>query len=241
MKKLHFFAAAALMVSMLAACGPKEPVEEPFALEGTCWFDGYEFFVGSADTITHSDSLFLFMGGNLHEGGYGFALQRLAADTFLLQPVPGTPMVAVGVAGDTVVLQGDGVLRTMLCLNPDDEADTLWQYDPGDLSPYDAYGRLLLRKRLDDLGGTYLDPKSGMTMQFVDTFLVRTTKDGKADTATFRIFYSFDMPSHTLIFSTGETLAYDITAQGLDLYTTKYYIAEEDFTQEKLRYRLVRE
>ncbi|MBP5645248.1 MAG: hypothetical protein J6W95_04915, partial [Bacteroidales bacterium] len=41
-----------LLVS-LASCDSKEPAPEPFNLNGTCWTDGYEFFVGQPDTITN--------------------------------------------------------------------------------------------------------------------------------------------------------------------------------------------
>ena len=230
-----------LLVS-LSSCTTKDPAPEPFNLDGTCWTDGYEFFVGQPDTITHNDSLVLFLGGNLHEGGYGFALQRLTADTFLIQPIPGTPMVAVGVVGDTVVLAGADSLKMLVCYRPDDpEADTLRQYDPGDLTPYEAYGRILHQGRLDELKGTYTDTKSGMQVQFADTLFIRTRPNGKADTATFHIFYSFDMPSHALILSTGEKIWYEKTATGLDIFTAKYWLAEDDYSQDKPLYRLTRQ
>ena len=241
-----------ILLLLLTSCASKESAVEPFNLNGTCWTDGYEFFVGQPDTITHDSSLYLFIGGNLHEGGYGFALQRLTPDTFLIQTIPGTPMVAVGVVGDTVVLlgtqasrlQANGIdsLKMLVCYRPDDpEADTLWQYDPGDLTPYEAYGRLLHQGRLNELKGVYTDAKNGMTFEFADTLLIRTPKGGKSDTASFQIFYSFDMPTHALILSTKEKLWYEKTAIGLDLFTAKYWIAEDDYSQDQPLYRLTRQ
>lgn len=242
MKKTHRLFQFSTILLLLASCATKEPAPEPFNLNGTCWTDGYEFFVGQPDTITHDSSLYLFIGGNLHEGGYGFALQRLTADTFLIQTIPGTPMVAVGVVGDTVVLADADSLKMLVCYRPDDpESDTLRQYDPGDLSPYEAYGRILYQGRLDELKGVYTDAKSGMTFEFADTLFIRTRPNGKPDTATFHIFYSFDMPSHALILSTKEKLWYEKTAIGLDLFTAKYWIAEDDYSQDKPLYRLTRQ
>ena len=230
-----------LLVS-LASCDSKEPVPEPFNLNGTCWTDGYEFFVGQPDTITNDSTLLLFIGGNLHEGGYGFALQRLSADTFLIRTIPGSPMVAVGMEGDTATLDSLASGRILVCHRPNDpECDTLEMYDPGDMTPYDAFARIILQKRLDDLKGIYTDAKSGMTFEFADTLFIRTPSNGKADTATFHIFYSFDMPTHALILSSGEKLWYEKTAVGLDLFTAKYWIAEEDYSQDKPLYRLTRQ
>lgn len=243
MKKATFLLLTSSLLLLFAACGEKQPAPELFDINGTCWTDGYEFFVGGPDTISHNDSLFLFIGGNLHEGGYGFALQRLTADTFLIQTIPGTPMVAVGVVGDTVVLaDGPDSLRYLICFRPDDpESDTLRQFDPGDLTPYEAYGQILLQGRLDELKGVYTDIKSGTTFEFADTLLIRTPKGGKPDTASFHIFYSFDMPSHTLILSTNEKIWYEKTAIGLDLFAVKYWAAEDDYSQDRPLYRLTKE
>ena len=229
----------------MASCTTHTDIaDRPLNLDGTCWTDGYEYFVGSPDTITHNDSLTLFLGGNLHEGGYGFALRRLAADTFLICTIPGTPMVAVGVVGDTVVVRPDSpddTLLTMICYRPDDpEADTLRQYAPQGLSPMEAYSRLLLQSRLDALSGTYTDAAKGITFQFADTTVVRTLR-GKTDTATFHIFYSFDMPSHTIILSNGDRYSYQLTPQGLDLYAVSYYQAEDDYAPTRLLYTLTRQ
>ena len=226
----------------MAACTSGEDHQEAlFELPGTCWTDGYEFFVGQEDTITHDSSLYIFMGGNLHEGGYGFALRRIAADTFLIQTIPGSPMVAVGLEGDTVVLADADSLKMLVCYRPDDpESDTLRQFDPGDLTPYEAYRNILHQSRLDELRGTYNDPKSGMKLEFADTLIIRTFPGKNPDTASFTIFYSYDMPSHALILSTKEKLWYEKTAKGIDLFTAKHWVAEDDYTQDRPLYSLIR-
>ena len=72
------------IAALFAACGTKDKETEPtFDFANTCWTDGYEFFVGSTDTITHCDSLFLFQGGSLHEGGSPFAMSAMACSRFV--------------------------------------------------------------------------------------------------------------------------------------------------------------
>ena len=226
---------------LLTACHTSRPPEEVFEIVGSCWTDDYEFFVCYNDTITHDDSLYLFVGGNLHEGGYGFALRMVTADTFIIQPIPGTPMVAVGVEGDSAVLSTDNGRLLLECYRPGDpERDTLKNYDPGDRDPKCVYEELLIQKRLGDIRGTYLDNKSGRTYQFDDTLLVRTPKEGKPDTATFHFFYAYDMPSHTLILSTNEQMWYELTPNGMDLFAVKYWRNEDDYSQEKLLCHLER-
>jgi lysophospholipase L1-like esterase len=44
------------------------------------WTDGYMFFSGGR----LNDSTWAFDGGNLHEGGYRFALRRLTDSSFFL-------------------------------------------------------------------------------------------------------------------------------------------------------------
>lgn len=226
---------------LLAACNSSVTPEESLDMVGTCWTDGYEYFVCSNDTITHDDSLFLFGGGNLHEGGYGFAMRKVANDTFIIEPVPGTPMVAVGVEGDTAVLSNGEKGLMLVCFRPDDEErDTLQNYDPGNQDPKVVYEQILLQNKINSLKGIYVDPKTKRTYQFEDTLLIRTPANGNPDTSTFHFFYSFDMPSHTLILSSKEQLWYELTPKGLDLYAVKYWAAENDYSQEKPLYHLER-
>ena len=143
---------------LCTACHTQEEEATTFNFDNTCWFDGYEFFVGSHDTITNNPDLFIFQGGTLHEGGSTFALLQVATDTFVIKSYPGTEWTAVGVEGDTAVLQQLGEKTIIVCLNPeDDEADTLWMYDPGDKSPMAAYEDILIQTRINTLTGTYYD------------------------------------------------------------------------------------
>jgi hypothetical protein len=211
-----------------------------FDFDKTCWFDGYEYFVGSADTT--DANLFCFAGGTLHEGGSTFALRQVAVDTFIIQPIAGETWVAVGVEGDTAVLVRKGNLAMIVCHRPDDpECDTLWQYLPGNKTPMEAYRDLLITSRLGDLAGTYVDSVGKMTYQFVDSLLIRTPANCKADTQSFHFFYSFEMPSHLLILSNNEEIWYEKTSQGLDLFKAKYIAAVEDYTREKPFANLVKQ
>ena len=218
---------------LCTACHTQEEEATTFNFDNTCWFDGYEFFVGSHDTITNNPDLFIFQGGTLHEGGSTFALLQVATDTFVIKSYPGTEWTAVGVEGDTAVLQQLGEKTIIVCLNPeDDEADTLWMYDPGDKSPMAAYEDILIQTRVLALTGTYYDSVKKVTYQFFDTTLVRTDAKGVADTQTFHFFYSFDMPSHLLQFSNNEQFWYEITPTGMDLFNAKYWSEEDDYMRQ---------
>lgn len=207
-----------------------------FDFNNTCWFDGYEFFVGSADTTTAG--LYNFAGGNLHEGGSTFALRQLATDTFVIQPVAGVSWVswvAMGVEGDTAVREPFGDLSIIVFHNPEDpECDTLWQYNPGSKTPMEAYRDLLIDRRLKVLAGTYTDAKGKLTYQFVDSLLIRTPENGKPDTQSFHFFYSFDMPSHLLCLSSKENIWYEKTDKGLDLFNATYEASVQDYLRGKL-------
>ena len=227
---------------LCTACHTQEEEANTFNFDNTCWFDGYEFFVGSHDTITNNPDLFIFQGGTLHEGGSTFALRQVAVDTFIIQPIAGETWVAVGVEGDTAVLERKGDLAMIVCHRPDDpECDTLWQYLPGNKTPMEAYRDLLITSRLGDLAGSYVDSVGKMTYQFVDSLLIRTPANGKADTQSFHFFYSFEMPSHLLILSNNEEIWYEKTSQGLDLFKAKYIAAAEDYTREKPFANLVKQ
>ena len=197
---------------LCTACHTQEEEATTFNFDNTCWFDGYEFFVGSHDTITNNPDLFIFQGGTLHEGGSTFALLQVATDTFVIKSYPGTEWTAVGVEGDTAVLQQLGEKTIIVCLNPeDDEADTLWMYDPGDKSPMAAYEHILIHTRVLALTGTYYDSVKKITYQFFDTF---------------------DMPSHLLQFSNNEQFWYEITPTGMDLFNAKYWSEEDDYMRQ---------
>ena len=238
----HKLMAIFVSILLFASCASEHHPLEAWTLEGTCWTDNYEFFVGSRDTITHDSSLFLFMGGNLHEGGYGFALRQLAFDTFIICPIPGTPMVAVGVVDDTVVLTQSAEGRMLVCFRPDDpEQDTLYQFFPGDKEPIDAFRILLVNYRLKRLGGTYTDPKSGMRYEFVDSTLVRTPANGIPDTQGFHLFFSFDMPTQTIVLGENEMLHYEFTPEGIDLYKAHMVADDDEYLIDNPLCKLVRQ
>ena len=240
MKKLFPILTLCLAI-MCMACDHQEEVSS-FNFDQTCWFDGYEFFVCSPDTVTNNPDLLIFSGGTLHEGGSTFALLKVAVDTFVIQPFPGEDWTAVGVAGDTVVRHQLGDQTILVCYRPDDpEADTLRMFDPGNKTPIEAYHDLLIQQRLNVLNGTYWDEKHQTTYTFANTLLVRTDAKGTSDTQTFSFFYSFDMPSRTLILSNQEKLWYEPTPAGLDIYNAKYWITEDDYTRSTPVARLVRQ
>ena len=105
-------------------------------------------------------------------------------------------------------------------------------YDPGNRSPMKAYEDILIQTRIIALTGTYYDSVKKVTYQFFDTTLVRTNAKGVADTQTFHFFYSFDMPSHLLQLSNKEQFWYEITPTGMDLFNTKYWSEEDDYTRQ---------
>lgn len=223
------------LMLLFTACNNAPEPDTTFHFDGTCWFDGYEYFVGHSDTVTNKPDLYIFRGGTLHEGGAAFALLQVSADTFIIQPFPLEEWTAVGVEGDTAVMEHQGNQTIIVCHRPNDpESDTLWLYDPGNLSPMAAYEQLLLQRKLKALAGTYFDPQKKLTYQFVDTLLVRTDDKGVADTASFHFFYSFEMPSQILQFSNGDQFWYELTPKGMDLYDIKYWKQEEDFSRESL-------
>ncbi|MBQ6068957.1 MAG: hypothetical protein IJK84_05585 [Bacteroidales bacterium] len=231
MKRL--FPILTALALLCTACHTQEEEVATFNFDNTCWFDGYEYFVGSPDTVSDNPDLTIFNGGTLHEGGSTFALLKVATDTFVIQPYPGEEWTAVGVEGDTAVLLEHNGKRIIVCLNPEDEeADTLWMYDPGDKSPMKAYEDLLIQKRINSLAGTYYDSVKKVTYHFADTTLVRTTDKGVADTQTFHFFYSFEMPSHLLQLSNGEQFWYEITPTGMDLFKAKYWSEEDDYMRQ---------
>lgn len=228
MKKSSILLSICLALFGVACNSSREKEVVSFDFDNTCWFDGYEFFVGSTDTA--SAGLYNFAGGTLHEGGSTFALRQIAVDTFVIQPVVGESWVAMGVEGDTAVREPYGDLSIIVCHNPEDpECDTLWQYDPGNKTPMEAYRDLLVAHRLNDLVGTYTDAKGKLTYQFADSVLIRTYENGKADTQSFHFFYSFDMPSHILCLSNKEELWYEKTDKGLDLFKVTYDASVQDY------------
>lgn len=225
-----FFAAVAAV--LLVSChNADKPFDEPsFDFTGTCWTDGYEFYVGSPDTITHCDSLILFQGGNLHESGMGFALRMIAPDTYLIDTIPGQAWVAMGVVGDTVILHiiDEEVMLLFYC--PDNiDPDTLRSFDPGSKSPREAYATLLHSKRVDAIKGMYVDTKTGTRYQLTDSLYITTDAKGRADTLRYEIFYEFDMPSHTLTLSNGRQVWYEISDKGLDFFAAKFWPNERAY------------
>lgn len=218
---------------LCVACNNSKEEVATFDFNNTCWFVGYEFFVGSRDTITNNPDLFIFQGGTLHEGGSTFALLQVATDTFVINTYPGNGWTSVGVVGDTAVLQHIGEKTIIVCHNSEDnEADTLWMYDPGDKGPMKAYEDLLIQTRIAALAGTYYDSIKKETYQFIDTTLVRTNAKGVADTQTFHFFYSFEMPSNLLQLSNKEQFWYGITPTGMDLFNAQYWSEEDDYMRQ---------
>lgn len=212
-------AAAMCAASCQSAGRTAAPIEA-----GTCWFDGYEFFVCSTDSLNAPDSLFRFEGGTLHEGGSAFALRLIGGDTFAVEPIAGADWVSMGEAGGMAVLDSAGGKPCLLFLHSHDGgADTLFQFDPGNEEPIRAYAKLLYQHHLDGLSGTYLDPKSKTTYRFADSLLIRTKADGRADTLSFTINYEWEMPSHTLLLSDNTAIWYEKTKEGLDLFRTKHW------------------
>lgn len=240
--RLHFCSLLIAAALAFAACTPNEEPETGFDFSNSCWFDGYEFFVATADTLGNDPDVILFSGGNLHESGSTFALRRIAIDTFLIQPIPGETWTAVGIEGDTAVVKNDGSKTMLICFRPDDpEADTLTMFDATGRKPIEVYEELLIAKRLNDLRGTYLDTKKSITYQFADTLLIRTDSKGIADTQSFSFFYEFDMPSHTLVISEKEQIWYEITPDGMDLFKVKYWPREEGYSREARFAKLIRQ
>ncbi len=204
--------------------------EVPFDFIGTCWTDGYEFYVGSTDTITQCDSLILFQGGNLHEGGMGFALRVIAPETYVIEPLPGADWTAMGVPGDTVILHLIDEQVMMLFYCPDNiEPDTLRLFDPGNKPPRQAYAEMLHRKRVESIKGQYVDTETGTRYHITDSLYITIDARGNTDTMRYEIFYEFDMPSHTLILSNGKKVWYEISDKGLDFFAAKYYRKEDAY------------
>lgn len=232
MRKTLFILATCFAMLNVACDNPTEEVAT-FDFDNSCWFDGYEFFIGGHDTVTNNPDLVVFRGGTLHEGGSTFAILQVATDTFVIQPYPGEDWTAVGVEGDTAILLHQGNQAILICMNPEDgESDTLWMYNPGSKTPIEAYEDLLIQKRVNSLAGTYYDAKAKQTYCFNDTTLIRTNSKGVSDTQTFHFFYSFEMPSHLLQLSNKEQFWYEITPKGLDLFNVRYWSEENDYTRQ---------
>lgn len=217
---------------LLTACSHEgqQAGESEFDFSGTCWTDGYNYYVGCVDTLALSDSLILFQGSNLHESGMGFALRIIAPETFIICTLPGKDKVDAGEIGDTVVLHQFDEEVMLICYRPDNSAsDTLWLFDAGGNDPYEAYVEMLHQKYIDDLKGIYVNTQDGTRYQFTDSLYIVTSAKGTIDTLHYEIFYQPDMTSHMLKFSNGKQVWYEVYADGLDFYAANYKAAEKAY------------
>jgi hypothetical protein len=186
------------------------------------WTDGHMSFSGGR----LNDSTWAFDGGNLHEGGYRFALRRLSDSTFFLTGAYNDGIEdkdvrpAIGERGDRVTYRSLDGQCMLVVRSPGGAISEILKPMKPDESLEDLVTRT---KTAFELSGKYIEKTTGKEVIFYPN---RPDADGIISTTGpySGVYYfqtSYDFPINVITFKNNKSYYYVPTDDGLDIFTAK--------------------
>jgi hypothetical protein len=180
------------------------------------WTNGLEVY-SSEKT---NDSLLLFTGGDLHEGGYAFAVRigrnnilsivaAHAVDTHYGE----TP--SLGKAGDKVIYRVINGTSVLIIESPEGIIHDFMKA----MGPDESLKQLYIQNKVNfQLSGKYIDKANNKEIIFYPN---KTIAEGFTDSKKYKFEEEFDYPSEVITFGKGKTFCYKRSQIGLDIFKAK--------------------
>lgn len=181
------------------------------------WTNGFEFY-GSG---VYNDSLIVFSGGNLHEGGSIFTVKVVDDNQFIIdgrEPNDNFPP-SLGKIGDEVDFQLINKAKVLIIKNANEEIHDLLRW----MKQYESLEDLYLLNIINfQLAGTYTDED---TNKEIIIYSNSNRINGLAKTEYYKFETDYDYPIEVITFDGGISFWYEKTSDGLDFYEA---IKDED-------------
>jgi len=180
------------------------------------WTNGLEAY--SSKKI--NDSFFLFTGGDLHEGGYAFAVRIGRNNTLSIVPARAvdnsygeTP--SIGRTGDKVrdkVINGTKVL---IIESPEGVIHDFLKA----MNPDESLLQIYIQNKVNfELSGKYINVKNNKEVIFYPD---KTIAEGLTDSKKYKLEDEFDYPAEVITFDKGIRFCYKRSDTGLDIFKAK--------------------
>lgn len=201
------------LLSLLGLC--LQSVAQTTNLAGS-WTNGVEIY----STEKMNDSIFLFTGGNLHEGGSAFAVKvsrnnvLSIASARVIDPNYGEDP-SVGKAGDKVIYKVIDGTRVLIIESPEGVIQAFMKAMTSDESLQQLY---IQNKVNFELSGRYINEANNKAVIFYPN---TTIAEGLTDSKKYTFESEYDYPVETITFTKGKTFCYKRTKTGLDIFKAK--------------------
>lgn len=201
------------LLLLLASC--LRSVSQTNKLVGN-WTNGLEIY--SSGKI--NDSLVLFTGGDLHEGGAAFAVRvgrnnkltitsPQAADTQFGE----TP--SIGKEGDIVVCKTINGTNVLIIESGKGEIQDFLRA----AAPKENLEELYIQHKINfELSGRYIDKRSQKEVVFYPN---KPLAEGLANSRRYRFEQAYDFPEDVITFGKGASFYYERSKIGLEIYKAK--------------------
>ncbi|NOU62009.1 YARHG domain-containing protein [Marinifilum caeruleilacunae] len=170
------------------------------------WTNGYEFYSASR----YQDSLILCTGGNLHEGGYMFALRQIDTSFFQFTDCPFEDFhPSIGNKFETVNLS---IINGQKVLIINSKAGIVREVL---IELNSSLEELIIQNKVNyELSGKYVDDE----LKHYGFYPNKQSAYGFDSTEIYKFEYEFDIPANYITFESGQTYYYEQTEKGLDIY-----------------------
>ncbi len=182
------------------------------------WTNGQDIYSGEKI----NDSIIIFSGGNLHEGGVSFAVRIVNNHSGFITDTskgkgsqnyyPGTPLGTMGDKVTCKLIDGKRVLLLELGSGLVDDCLV------GDTSNGALYNIAVRDKANFELCGRYINKATNKVVVFHPN---ETVADGLAAVTHYTFGEQYDYPINVLQFDNGKAFFYESTKSGLDLFKAK--------------------
>lgn len=173
----------------------------------TAWTNGYQFY--SAEK--YNDSLIVFSGGDLHEGGYVFTLKNLEPYSYLITENPFNDYPSsVGKKNDFAslsIIDDKKVLIIKDTCNVIKEALV-------ELTNISLEELIIKNKVKFELSGKYVD----QDMTYYGFYPNEQKAFGFSTKEYYKFEYEYDAPINVITFCDSLSFCYEQTSKGLDIY-----------------------
>ena len=177
------------------------------------WTDG--FYLYSSDK--YNDSLIVFSGSNLHEGGYMFTLKinRDGSYTIIGDHPESDYSPSVGHIDNDVVVENIDNTKILIVKNSNGEIQDFFR----EIKSGESLEKIMINNKINfQLSGKYVDVHTNEEIIFLHN-------EQKAKwLSTFRNYefeYEYDFPLNVISFKNNDSFFYEKTLIGLDIFKAK--------------------
>lgn len=183
------------------------------------WTNGFE----SYSSGIHNDSLIVFHGGNLHEGGSVFTVEIIDDGHFILMGREPHQKYdpSIGSIGDEIVVERVNTTKVLIIQNSAGEIHEVLR----EMATHEYLEDLYVTNIINyQLAGKYFDVKSNTGVIFYPN---SNRAIGLSSSEYFKFEKEYDYPVQCLTFENNESFYYEESDIGLDIYEGKLDEYEE--------------